>query len=132
MHRPVGLIKHADELRKTSRNKLVIRAEAREVLTAMYSEMVNANRDGRNSITFQVPKFYASIGSDESTILIITTTILRELNNADYEVAVSDIKHAYLFDIRWDTELSYTDKKNMTDYMRKHMTGTDDHSSKVG
>ncbi len=115
-----SLIRHANELRKTSRNKQAILAEVKDVLAAMYDNMVEANKEGRNSITIAVPKFFSSVGSDEDTILQITTTILRELVDADYDVTVTPTANTNIFEIRWDTDLSYGDKKSMTDYLRKY------------
>lgn len=115
------MIKHADELRRTSRNKPQIQAEVKDVLGAMYAEMVNANKDGRTSIVFPVPKFYASVGRDPDVILTITTTILQELVNGDYDVSVSELEHAYRFVVKWDVEISVGDKKRMNDLMSKHM-----------
>jgi hypothetical protein len=115
------MIKRADDLRSCARNKRVITAEVKEVLHAMEVEMVNANKDGRSKIDFNVPKSYSTIGNDVDSIMVIVTQVLRELIDADYMVKIYDREHTYLFDIRWSTELTSNDRHKMITLLKKHI-----------
>ena len=57
----IKMIRSADDLRATSRNKNVIRNEMREILKAIEHQMLIINREGRNSVDFKIPKTSAII-----------------------------------------------------------------------
>lgn len=117
----MSLIKAADDLRSCARNKRVIATEVKEILHAMEAEMVNANKDGRSHIDFNVPKSYSTIGNDVDSIMMIVTRVLRELVDADYVVKIYDREYAYLFEIRWSTELTKKTRLEMINFLKKHM-----------
>lgn len=117
----MSLIKAADDLRSCARNKRVIAAEVKEVLHAMEVEMVNANKDGRSKIDFHVPKSYSTVGNDVDSIMIIVTQVLRELVDGNYKVKIYDQEHTYLFEIRWTSELTSSDRRDMINFLKKHM-----------
>lgn len=120
------MIKHADELRTSSRNKHVIMTEIREIVKAMEQQMVGANRDGRTCIDFKVPKTYMSIGEDVDSIILIVSGVLRELVNGNYDVKIRDLQNSYLFTIRWEAELTTSDRRSILEFMKKHMVSSDE------
>jgi len=120
------MIKPADELRTASRNKRVIKTEIREIVKAMEHQMVGANRDGRTSIDFKVPKIYASVGEDVDSIILIVSGVLRELVDGDYDVKIRDLNHSYLFTIRWEAELTIIDRRDILKFLGTHMIHDDE------
>jgi hypothetical protein len=120
------MIKPADELRTVSRNKRVIKTEIREIVKAMEHQMVGANRDGRTSIDFKVPKTYMSVGEDIDSIILIVSGVLKELVDGDYDVKILDLNHSYLFTIRWESELTTIDRRGILKFLGKHMVCEDD------
>lgn len=120
------MIKPANELRTASRNKRVIKTEIREIIKAMEHQMIGANRDGRTSIDFKVPKTYMSVGGDIDSIILIVSGVLRELVDGDYDVKIRDLTHSYLFTIRWEAELNDIDRRDIIKFLGKHMTHGDD------
>jgi hypothetical protein len=115
------MIKHADELRSSSRNKSVITSEIRDIIKAMEIQMTSANREGRTYIDFKVPKMFIAVGSDIDSMILIVSGTLRELIEAGYDVKIMDLGHLYIFTIRWESSLSKDDRKDIINFMKKHM-----------
>jgi hypothetical protein len=115
------MIKPARELRTVSRNKRVIMSEIREIVKAMEQQMVGANRDGRSYIDFKVPKTYMSVGEDVDSVILIVSGVLRELVNGDYDVKIRDLNHSYLFTIRWESDITNIDRRDIIKFMKTHM-----------
>ena len=107
------MIRSADDLRATSRNKNVIRNEMREILKAIEHQMLIINREGRNSVDFKIPKTYASVGSDADSVMLIVAGVLQELLDANYSVKIIDLEHTFLYSIRWDCEMTSEDKQKL-------------------
>lgn len=129
------MIKHADELRSSSRNKCVITNEIRDIVRAMEMQMASANREGRTFIDFKVPKMFMAVGSDKDSMMLIVSGTLRELVEAEYDVKIRDLGHLYLFTIRWESSLTKEDKKDIIKFMKKYIVvdeedGEDDEKEK--
>ena len=114
-------IRQASELRTTARNKRVVDFEVSEILKAMNSKMLADNRDGHDHIDFHVPKTFTSIGDDPDIVLTIVTTVIRELKKAGYTLAIRDLEHSYLFEVRWLTTLTGRARDDMEALLREHI-----------
>jgi hypothetical protein len=115
------MIKPASFLRETSRNKKAINMQVKEILDTMQTKMVEANKEGRNSIEFPVPKQFVQFPNDNDSELLIIATVLRELKAQDYKVEILDIGHSLLFEIRWLADISDIDREKMKQLLREHM-----------
>lgn len=116
-----GMIKSADAMRESSRSKIAINAEVREILRAIESKAAEANKEGRNNIEFPIPKQYVSFPNDRDAALVINATVVRELKTGNYIVTIYDIKHSLLLDIRWVAELTVADRMRMEKLLEEHM-----------
>jgi len=116
------MIKTAEELRLSSKRLDSINYEVKDVLGAMQVEMVNANKEGRSSIDFQVPKTYSSVGDNENDIKKIATYVLRELIDNGYRVKIYDIGDGpYLYNISWSIKISKAEKQDLNELLDKHI-----------
>lgn len=116
-----GMIKTADAMRESSRSKIAINAEVREILRAIEGKAAEANKEGRNHIEFPIPKQYVSFPNDKDATLMINATVVRELKSANYGVTIYDIKHSLLLDIRWVAELTVAERMRMEKLLDEHM-----------
>jgi hypothetical protein len=98
--------------------------QVKEILDAMQSKMIDANKEGRNNIEFPVPKQYTTFPNDHDAELTIIATVLRELKAQDYSVTITDIKHSLLFDIRWLSDLTDAERERMKRLLSEHMVRT--------
>lgn len=121
-----GMIKSADAMRESSRSKIAINAEVREILRAIEGKAADANKEGRNHIEFPIPKQYVSFPGDKDATLVINATIVRELKAANYGVTIYDIKHSLLLDIRWVAELTAAERMRMEKLLEEHMARVED------
>lgn len=119
-----GMIKSADDMRESSRSKIAINAEVREILRAIEGKVAEANKEGRNHIEFPIPKQYVSFPNDKDATLMINATVVRELNAANYGVKIYDIKHSLLLDVRWVAELTSAERMRMEKLLEEHMYRT--------
>lgn len=133
---PRGMIKTADAMRESSRSKIAINSEVREILRAIESKIAEANKEGRNNTEFPIPKQYSAFPGDDDAALVINATIVRELKAANYGVVIRDIRHSLLLDIRWVAELTAAERIRMEKLLEEHMYrppadnhGSDDNGS---
>ena len=116
-----GMMKSAEEMRESSRSKLAINAEVREILRLIEDRVARANKEGQNHIEVPIPKRYVTFPNDDDATLMINATVVRELLAANYDVTIYDIKHSLLLDIRWVAELSLTERARMKKLLDEHM-----------
>jgi hypothetical protein len=121
-----GMIKSADEMRESSRSKIAIKAQIREILRAIESKISEANKEGRNNISFPIPKKYVAFPGDADAALLINAGLVRELTAAAYDVVIRDIDHSLLLDIRWVAELTSVERARMEKLLEEHMFRPDD------
>jgi len=123
------MIKHANELRSTSRNKSVISDEIRDIIRTMGILMSASNREGKSFIDFKVPKLFVSVGNDIDSMILIVSGTLRELIDGGYDVKIRNLEHSYLFTIRWESSLTKNDRKEIINFIKKY-TVTDEDDDK--
>lgn len=114
------MIKSASDLRSMARNKKYINIEIREILKAMEMKMIDANKDGRCSIFFDVPKNYSTVGSDFDSTIAIITGVISELKKCGYRVQISDRRAIYVFRIEWAVVITESDRAEMMKTIHRH------------
>jgi hypothetical protein len=123
------MIRSAVELQGNGYNKRAINSEVKDVLRSLEAKILRTSKDGGCSIESRVPKIYSSVGTDVDSVIIIVSSILRELVDAGYEVSISDLGSTYLFSISWNVRLSLGERTDITTFMAKHMTVKKNHLS---
>lgn len=117
---PRRLIRTAEELRGQSFQRRIIIPQAREVLNAIERTIIDASKEGLGFVNFDVPRTYAAIGDDQSSILAVNATVLNELVAGGYVVSIRERDHSLLFNISWPTDFNERDLKQMATLMARH------------
>ena len=115
------MIRSAAELQGNGYNKRAINGEVKDVLRSLEAKILRTSKDGGCSIESRVPKIYTSVGGDVDSVMIIISSVLRELVDAGYEVKITDIESTYLFTVSWNVRLSLEERTNIANFMSRHM-----------
>ena len=111
----------ASELQGNGYNQKAIKREARNVLAAMESRFRAASKSGQCSLTYHVPMIYTSIGNDNDSVMLILTTIIKELETAGYTVRVRRRANDYEYSVSWKVKMTKKERSQMLEYMVRHL-----------